>query len=78
MVKIDEHLAEPANVTYGVPQGSILGPLFFIMYVNDVITTFGENSPNIILYADDTAIYYAHNQLEVIEKTAGGWYEKTV
>ena len=68
MVKIDEHLSEPANVTYGVPQGSILGPLFFIMYVNDVITTFGENSPNIILYADDTAIYYAHNQLEELEK----------
>ena len=77
-VKIDEHLSEPANVTYGVPQGSILGPLFFIMYVNDVITTFCENSPNIVLYADDTAIYHAHNQLEEIEKTAGGWYEKTV
>ena len=36
--------------------------------MNDVITTFGENSPNIILYADDTAIYYAHNQLEELEK----------
>ena len=68
MVKIDKHLSEPANLTYGVPQGSILGPLFFIMYVNDVITTFDENSPNIILYADDTAIYYAHNQLEELEK----------
>ena len=64
MVEIDKHLSEPANVTYGVPQGSILGPLFFIMYVNDVITTFNENSPNIILYAEDTAIYYAHNQLK--------------
>ena len=50
------------------PQGSILGPLFFIMYVNDLITTFSENSPNIILYADDNAIYYAHNQLEELEK----------
>ena len=68
MVQIDEHLSEPANVTYGVLQGSILGPLFFIIYVNDVITTFGENSPNIILYADDTAIYYAHNPLEELEK----------
>ena len=29
---------------------------------------FGENSLNIILYADDTAIYYAHNRLEVLEK----------
>ena len=64
MVKIDEYLSEPAYVTYGVPQGWILGPLYFIMYVNNVITTFDGNLPNMILYANDTAIYYAHNRLE--------------
>ena len=67
-VKVNEVISDFADVTYGVPQGSILGPLFFIMYVNDVITSFDENSPNIILYADDTAIYYEHEQLEVLEE----------
>ena len=65
---MNESISDLADVTYGVRQGSILGPLFFIMYVNDVITTFDQHSPNIILYADDTAIYYAHEQLEVLEE----------
>ena len=71
MVKIEEHLSEPGDITYGVPQGLILGPSFFIMYLNDVITSFGENTPNIILYADDTAQCYAHNQLK--EKNTCDW-----
>ena len=54
----------PEAVSTGVPQGSILGPLLFILHINDLPEVVSEC--NILMYADDTVLYCSSSQASVI------------
>ena len=56
VVKIGNSTSSVKDLLYGVPQGSVLGPILFLLYIND-ITSVVEHCRT-TMYADDTSIYY--------------------
>ena len=64
LVQFTSACSQPEPIVSGIPQGSILGPLLFIIYINDL-----PNASNLLktfIFADDTSLFYSHkdpNQL---------------
>ncbi|KAF7664264.1 hypothetical protein LDENG_00182270 [Lucifuga dentata] len=61
-VKIDDTVSELLQVNCGVPQGSVLGPRLFILYMNDLSMTL--DLFKYILFADDTNLFYSGKHLD--------------
>ena len=60
-------LSEEKDIVYGVPQGSCLRPLLFLIYCNDIHLNL--DFCNSILFADDTTLYKSHNNIKYLK-----WY----
>ena len=64
-VYVNGVVSDPQSIPFGIPQGSILGPLLFITYINDL--PFVVTNCDIQLYADDTLLFYNSSSIEDIE-----------
>ena len=80
LIKTDGVMSDMCLVKTGVPQGSILGPLLFLLYVNDLPL---ELHADLDMYADDTTIYRAGYNLNDIQSKLQSdiivtqlWYKK--
>ena len=64
-ININTSYSSPSNLICGIPQGSIVGPLLFLLYINDLPQAIVSD---LLLYADDTCIVFQHKNETEIEK----------
>ena len=59
-VEYNHHRSNTLSISTGVPQGSVLGPLLFLIYINDLPMV--SDVFNMLMYADDATLYCNINQ----------------
>ncbi len=73
-VKVGNSKSGIKSIEYGVPQGSVLGPLLFLIYVNDMARAVPDSK--IKLFADDTNIFLSGNNLQLLSNKMNDELEK--
>ena len=66
VVEFQGVISNPEAISAGVPQGSVLGPLLFILHINDLLEVVSDC--NILMYAGDTVLHCSSSQASVIQQ----------
>ena len=67
LLKIHDYISEAVYISFGVPQGSVLGPILYTLYTAPLSHVIAEHDVEHHLYADDTQIYIALSGSEASE-----------
>ncbi len=73
-VKICDSSSNALGVSCGVPQGSVLGPRLFILYINDISNV--SKILNLVLFADDTHILYSDENVNNLNNVVNSELDK--
>ena len=63
IVNVENDYSDPGDLNCGVPQGSILGHLLFLLYVNDMPQAI---ECDLLLYANDSVLFFTRKNVDVI------------
>ena len=66
-VVVDNQASSMQFIKCGVPQGSVLGPVLFLLFINDICIV--SNLLNFVLFADDTNIFCSNENVAVLQYT---------
>ena len=65
--RFNGHISTTVPLKCGVPQGSVIGPILFLCYINDIVSISNFNQVQISLYADDAVLYCTSKNIEALK-----------
>ena len=68
MVSINNKVSSSEPIKFGVPQGSILGPLMFLIFINDLPLVLENTIISTGLYVDDTTVYDIQTNMQTLDR----------